>query len=730
MSAPTARPAPPPLPELAAPSPFATFWLGGFECSTQRRPSGRRIDVIDATGHDRWAAQDYARLAAWGLGGARDGLRWHLIERRPGAFDFSSAEAQVAGAAAAGVPVIWDLLHYGLPDFVDVFSPEFPAQFARYVQATAAWLRARTHGELWLCPINEISFFAWGGGEVGYLNPFARGRGATLKAQLVRAAIAGMDAARRVDPGVRFLHAEPLIAVHAHPDRPHEAGAAGREHEGQFEALDLLLGRVHPELGGGPEYVDVIGLNYYPYNQWHHHPQPEARERVTPDQPAYQSLDLLLAAVHDRYGRPLLIAETGAEGDARAPWLEQVARGALAAQARGVPVLGVCLYPVVNHPGWDDDRHCPNGLWDYPDALGHRAADPALGAALARVQAQTPAEPLPPPAVTLAGFCRHLTQAAQSSAHEGEEDRTGAALHLLRATHALRAPLPLQIGGLGLDGRGALTVLRLLGRLHPEAAQLYESHLGALDLMNRLGTPQQREQAAQAVRAGDLFGLYLSEEAGESLMAPDRAVGGCPRGWPEEADLVDHLVAPVQGPGEGWALALWRPQLAGFASPEITLLEPLGGGLPPAAVGGQTLRRLALRLGVADRLFEAGRQALRLTGRQHDDRQRRRFVRAAAGLEGAWHLTRHASQLLDRSDEAATLAAVALVCEAVEAACEQTLQDLEPLGGGALTAQYLRGLPPLPNLNAARLALETTLLDAPAWPPPTWTALDEDRWPP
>jgi hypothetical protein len=30
------------------------------------------------------------------------------------------------------------------------------------------------------------------------------------------------------------------------------------------------------------------------------------------------------------------------------------------------------LYPVVNHPGWDDDRHCYNGLWDYADANGDR----------------------------------------------------------------------------------------------------------------------------------------------------------------------------------------------------------------------------------------------------------------------------------------------------------------------------------------------------------------------
>lgn len=37
-------------------------------------------------------------------------------------------------------------------------------------------------------------------------------------------------------------------------------------------------------------------------------------------------------------------------------------------------MLGVCLYPILNHPGWDDDRHCYNGLWDYANGSGERAA--------------------------------------------------------------------------------------------------------------------------------------------------------------------------------------------------------------------------------------------------------------------------------------------------------------------------------------------------------------------
>ncbi|MGL5059912.1 MAG: hypothetical protein ACRC62_08005 [Microcoleus sp.] len=43
-----------------------------------------------------------------------------------------------------------------------------------------------------------------------------------------------------------------------------------------------------------------------------------------------------------------------------------------AAIQAGVPVGGVCLSPIVNNPGWDDDRHCYNDPWDYCNAKGDR----------------------------------------------------------------------------------------------------------------------------------------------------------------------------------------------------------------------------------------------------------------------------------------------------------------------------------------------------------------------
>jgi hypothetical protein len=50
----------------------------------------------------------------------------------------------------------------------------------------------------------------------------------------------------------------------------------------------------------------------------------------------------------------------------------------------GTPFNGICLYPIVNHPGWADDRHCHNGLWDYADVNGDRQIYQPLACELRR----------------------------------------------------------------------------------------------------------------------------------------------------------------------------------------------------------------------------------------------------------------------------------------------------------------------------------------------------------
>lgn len=363
----------------AAPPPrlFRSFLLGGWECSAHRRRDGRRLDVIAGTGHEANAEGDYRQLAGLGLRAMRDGLRWHLIERAPGRYDFASWRGMLEAAGAARVQVIWDLMHYGWPDDIDIWRPGFVDRFAAFAREAARLHRETTDAVPFWCPVNEISFHAWAGGDVAYLNPFATGRGFELKVQLARAAIAASRALREVDPRARLVQCEPLIAIHHDPATGHPRAEAEGWHDAQYQAAELIAGRIWPQIGGAPELLDILGANYYPRNQWIHGGPP-----VGPGHPLHRPLADLLFELHARFDRPLLIAETGTEGAARAPWLRMVLGETRGARARGVPVEGVCLYPVANHLGWDDDRLCENGLLGHAPLAGARGVYAPLRALL------------------------------------------------------------------------------------------------------------------------------------------------------------------------------------------------------------------------------------------------------------------------------------------------------------------------------------------------------------
>ena len=368
---------------------FRSFLMGGFESSSHRREDGRQLDLIAATRHDEHALGDYRLLRAHGIGTVRDALRWHLIETEPCCYDWSSFLPMLHAARQAGMQVIWDLCHYGLPHDLDIWSPHFLDRFALFSAAVARIVCAEGGDEVpFYCPINEISYWAWAGGDHGRMYPLAFGRGAALKRQLAQAAIVAIEAVRSIDPRARFITAEPLIHVTAPPDAPEDAKLGAAEHRlAQFEACDMIAGRLAPELGGSEAHLDIVGVNFYPDNQLF-----RAGDTIPFGHHLFRSLSDLLADVHARYGRPVLLTETGAEGGNGAGWLRYVGGEVRAARRAGVPVEGICLYPVMDYPGWKDGRHCRCGLIRSGGDWRDRAVDEALLDQLAEEQGLLPAE--------------------------------------------------------------------------------------------------------------------------------------------------------------------------------------------------------------------------------------------------------------------------------------------------------------------------------------------------
>ena len=367
-----------------------SFFLGGFECSAQRQPTGRRLDLLASTGHDRLVEGDFRQLQRHGISAARDGLRWHLIETSPGEYDWSSALPMLRAARRHGVRVVWDLCHYGWPDGLDIWSAAFVERLARYAAAAARVVAEESESPPIFCVINEISFWAWAGGEVGRFAPTAQGRGGELKRQLVRAAIAATAAVRAAVPNARFIHAEPAINVVSGPTDPESLAMAEMHCQSQYEALDMMCGLQEPELGGRADLLDIVGVNFYPDNQWY------AGGSIIPlGHHAYRPLREMLAEAHARYGRPLLIAETGAEGTAKASWLHYVCGEVRAAQRADVPIEGICLYPILDYPGWENDRTCSVGLFSMPERDGRRTSDLDLADELDRQREEFAARAAP-----------------------------------------------------------------------------------------------------------------------------------------------------------------------------------------------------------------------------------------------------------------------------------------------------------------------------------------------
>jgi hypothetical protein len=367
---------------------FSSFWMGGFECSCQINSAGVRLDMTAAVQHDTCAAQDYRALKEEGIATARDGLRWHLIDRH-GKHDWSSWLPMLDAARTEGVQVIWDLFHYGWPDDLDFFSAAFVERFGRFAGEAARIHREHTGETPYFSPVNEISFFSWGASRE-LIFPYALHRDGEIKRQLVRANIAAIEAIRAVSPHARFLSPEPLIHTVPPKKTPQVTEAAERQNASQYEAWDMLAGRAAPELGGAEHYLDIVGLNYYAANQWQVPGGRKLHWDAGSNDPRWVPLHKLIATVHQRYSRPMILAETSHYGVGRAPWLDEVATECAQSLSEGVPLQGICLYPILDRFDWEDSRHWHNsGLWDMrPNGKGHyqRVLNSTYAAALKRAQ--------------------------------------------------------------------------------------------------------------------------------------------------------------------------------------------------------------------------------------------------------------------------------------------------------------------------------------------------------
>jgi beta-glucosidase/6-phospho-beta-glucosidase/beta-galactosidase len=351
---------------------FASFFQAGFECSSHRRRDGVRLDLIRATGHDKHVLRDYRRCHELGFRTLRDGLRWHLIEKSPGNFDWASWLPALEAAEAIGLEVIWDLFHYGSPDHVNQAAGDFPQRFTEFALAALEVQQSVTGRAPLVCPLNEINFLSWAV-EVGYFPCPGAEEVGWFKRQLVRTAIQSATAIRKQWPKATIVWAEPLVHIAPHSHRRPEVRAAEAARQGQFQSYDWILGKAEPELGGNETLADMVGLNFYPHNQWY-----LDGPTIPMGHHEYRPLADMLVEVAERYGKPIFLSETGAEHSGRASWFHYVCSEVREAIRRGADIRGICWYPITAYPGWDNSRHAEAGLLSTITSDGGRHVDERL----------------------------------------------------------------------------------------------------------------------------------------------------------------------------------------------------------------------------------------------------------------------------------------------------------------------------------------------------------------
>jgi beta-glucosidase/6-phospho-beta-glucosidase/beta-galactosidase len=366
---------------------FQSFFMGGFECADHINRSGERVNLLRETEHNTRALEDYQALAGLGIFVAREGICWSAVEKLPYVFDFTEVGTRIKAAEETGMQLIWDLCHFGYPDGLYPTHPHFCARFEALCTAFSVFHKAITRQELFVVPINEISFLSWHSGDVRGTVPFAAGCGFDIKYHLCKAAILGIQKLKEADPDCRIVLVEPLISIHGNENADWIHINAINGH--QFQAMDMIAGRLCSELGGRESYLDILGFNYYWNSQWEDGsgtlPWPETLPRRT-------KVSTMLTDAYLRYQKPLFLSETGHFGQGRAQWIREIALECSIAIAKGIPLLGACIYPVTDRPDWDDlSSYSDCGIFDLDHSknrIPHTESINAIKAAQDRIAIQ------------------------------------------------------------------------------------------------------------------------------------------------------------------------------------------------------------------------------------------------------------------------------------------------------------------------------------------------------
>ncbi len=347
-------------------------------------------------------------MASLGLRAARYGIPWHRIQPEPNRWDWRHADEPLEHMLALGIQPQVDLVHYGLPGWIDgaYLHPDYPALVADYAARLAERFKGRIH---WYTPLNEPRITAWYCGRLGWWPPYRRswpGFVAVLLA-VARGIQATVAALHQIDPEIVAYHVDATDLYEAATPDLHEE--AQRRRDIVFLPLDLVAGRVtgghplHPwlrrhgaaeatlaTLAAHPAAPEVIGLNLYPlFTRKRLLRDASGQLRIRMPYTENGLVEAVARAYHQHYAAPMMISEIATSGSAarRLAWLGRSVAAVRTLRAEGIPLVGYTWWPMFALVTWawrqgsrDVAQHLLQmGLWDL-DAELNRIPTPVVDA--------------------------------------------------------------------------------------------------------------------------------------------------------------------------------------------------------------------------------------------------------------------------------------------------------------------------------------------------------------
>ena len=297
---------------------------------------------------------------------ARDGVRWHLIEKTPFRYDFSSLLPMLQAARQTQTQVIWDLLHYGWPDGLDIWGAAFVDRFARFARATAQVILEETGGPIFITPVNEIFIAANFSALKGWWNECETSDAAFVRAirNLCMARELAVEAILSERPDAIIVQGESIEHYHA-------AGRSALAHAEKGNALkqlslDLTMGHeLAPGMAGflnenGVTSNDLsffrekravgqrwLGVDYYPTCE--HRIASTGRATMSRSGMGFKRL---ATQYFQRYQVPIFHCETNRVAHLAVDWLDQQWSDIMAMRASGIPVTGFTWYSLTDQIDW------------------------------------------------------------------------------------------------------------------------------------------------------------------------------------------------------------------------------------------------------------------------------------------------------------------------------------------------------------------------------------------